>query len=183
MTWSGCAFGRPADGALPVNIHIREHRSHLFQSFRRRGSIPSSNQPPSNGEGGRPRHPPLYHPSGGDGCQGWSSNRKGAGSGDLSGISRDSGHDARPVRADHQRGRRMPVARPQSRVRCSPSGRATKREPLPFFTRRSTLCFPSVRAFATTEFGGCRNRFAGDLEDYIAGGEAMVGGNTVPRCR
>ena len=110
-------FGRPAERALPLNIRKDGHRSHQFQSFRWRGQLPPAMGPISYARGWRRPPPPQRpHPSGGDGCQGWSSRSKVA---QLRSHFRNfagTGTMPAPLRSDHRRGRRMPAGRPQSRV-------------------------------------------------------------------
>src|SRR5215831_12498977 len=64
-------------------------------------------------------------------------------------ISRD-GHEARPVEVGPPAGATDASGTSSVRYQPAPTGKATKRMLSPFFTRISTLRFPSVRALAMT---------------------------------
>ena len=93
--------------------------------------------------------PSTTPPSGGDGCQGWSSLRKRANQSSPSGIWRD-GHEARPVEGRPTGGATDAGGMSPNSYQPFPSGKATKRVLSPFFTRIRTLRLPSVRALETT---------------------------------
>ncbi len=116
MTRSGCASAVRLKGRCPlisakVGIGLTP-----IPVISVAGSTASANKPPYSSAWGwrKPPPPQRLHPSGGDGCQGWSSVRKW--SNDHFRNFAGTGATPAPLRSDHRRGRRMPAGRPQSRV-------------------------------------------------------------------
>jgi len=102
----------------------------------------------TRGGGGFPPPPPRPHPSGGDGCRGWSSYRKRPPSMRPPSAIAGTGSTPVPLRADQPAGATDAGGRPQTHPPAS--GRATNRKLSPFFTLTRTLRLPSVRALLST---------------------------------
>src|SRR6188472_482346 len=98
----------------------------------------------------RPPPPQRLHPSGGDGCQGWSSVRKWPNQKPLPEFCRD-GRDARPVEVGPPAGATDAGGTSPNLVsQPLPRGSATKRVLSPFLTRTRTVRLPCVRAVVMT---------------------------------
>jgi hypothetical protein len=96
----------------------------------------------------------------------------------LSGISWD-GHEARPVEVDGRRGRRLPAARPNLKTsavadrQSDEAGVVTRFHP----QQHGTFAFRARAGDFLAHVGGRGNGLAGDLQNDVAGREAVIGGD------
>ena len=174
-------IGHPAERALPVNIRISGHRSHQFQTFRWQGQCPPAGIPRSYARGWRKPPPPQRpHPGGGDGCQGWSSDRKRvhASAARRSVISRD-GRDARPVEVGPPAGATDAGSTSSKLLSAAAKRQGDKARVVTLLhaDQHAALAFRSRAGDDIAHIGRRRNRFAGNFHDDIACREAMVGGH------
>src|SRR5262249_10582936 len=115
------------------------------------GAGPPSARPfGTRGGGGKPPPPQRPHPGGGDGCRGWSSDRKrrcfyALAFGKLPGRVRNPPREVGPPTGATDAG-----GAASNSCQPFPTGGATKRGVAPFFTRTRTLRLPWVRASAIT---------------------------------
>src|SRR5262245_54038953 len=168
-------FGHPTERALPVEIWISGHRSHQFQSIPWR--VPGA----FTRGGGRYPPPPLRpHPSGGDGCRGWSSYRKRPPS-KRARLPQLPGRARQPVplRADLPAGATDAGGCPQNSPAREREGNESQAVTLFHSNENASLTFRASLVDHVAHVSRRGHGFAADLEDHIASREPLVRGNAI----
>ena len=175
VTRSGCASADRLKGRCPLisaKVGIGHTNSGHFG-----GGVNCLGQgsPQSYARGWRrPPPPQRLHPSGGDGCQGWSSVRKWPN--DRFRNFAGTGATPAPLRSDHRRGRRMPAGRPQSRVLAATERQRdeTRVVALLHSDQDGALALGPRRCDDLAHIRWCGDGFPGNLENDVTCREPVI---------